>query len=102
MSRRKIAWIVLGVVAAHLAAFAIFSRMRALPKARYVPPPNFGYKQTTWVDPATGEKTIEREIRVTTKLAPDGTYEARPKSEGEMTKQPPEAIEAAAEKRNTP
>ena len=81
MSRRTIAWIVLGVVAAHLAAFAVVSRMRALPPAKYVPPPNFGYKQTTYVDPATGEKTIEREIRVTTKLAPPGIYEARPRDE---------------------
>ena len=79
MSRRAIAWIILGVVAAHLAAFAVVSRMRALPKARHVPPPNFGYKQITYIDPATGEKMIEREIRVTTKLAPPGTYEAQPK-----------------------
>ena len=83
MSRRTIAWIILGVVAAHIAAFAIVGRMRALPPAKYVPPPNFGYKQTTYVDPATGEKTIEREIRVTTKLAPPGIYEARPKAEAE-------------------
>ena len=80
MSRRAIAWIILGVVAAHLAAFSVVSRMRALPKANNVPPPNFGYKTTTYVDPATCEKTIEREIRVTTKLAPPGTYEARPKT----------------------
>ena len=79
MSRRKIAWIVLGVVAAHLAVFAIVGRMRALPQAPHIPPPNFGYKQTTYIDPATGEKTIEREIRVTTKLAPPWIYEARPK-----------------------
>ena len=78
MSRRAIAWLVLAVVAAHLAAFAVVSRMRALPKARYVAPPNFGYKQTTWIDPKTGDKTIEREIRVTTKLAPKGTYEVPP------------------------
>ena len=78
MSRRAIAWLVLGVVAAHLAAFAVVSRMRTLPKSRYVPPPNFGYKTTTWIDSATGEKTVEREIRVTTKLAPKGTYEAQP------------------------
>ena len=58
--------------------FAVVGRMRTLPKVKYIPPPNFGYKQTTYVDPATGEKTIEREIRVTTKLAPPGVYEARP------------------------
>ena len=78
MSRRAIAWLVLGVVAAHLAAFAVVSRMRTLPKSRHIPPPNFGYKTTTWIDPASGEKTVEREIRVTTKLAPKGTYEAQP------------------------
>ena len=86
MSRRAIAWLVLGVVAAHLAAFAVVSRMRTLPKSRHIPPPNFGTKTTTWVDPATGEKTIEREIRVTTKLAPKGTYEAQPK-DGASSKQ---------------
>ena len=80
MSRRAIAWIVLAVIAAHLAAFAVVSRMRTLPPAKYVAPPNFGYKTTTWIDPATGEKTVEREIRVTTKLAPKGTYEAQPKT----------------------
>ena len=79
MSRRAIAWLVLAVVAAHLGAFAVVSRMRTLPKSRHIPPPNFGTKTTTWIDPATGEKTVEREIRVTTKLAPKGTYEAQPK-----------------------
>ena len=54
MSRRAIAGLVLAVVAAHLAAFAVVSRMRTLPKSRYNPPPNFGTKTTTWVDPATG------------------------------------------------
>ena len=78
MSRRAIAWIVLGAVAVHLAVFSIVSGWRARPAAKYVAPPNFGYKTITYVDPATGEKTIEREIRVSTKLAPAGTYEAGP------------------------
>ena len=80
MSRRAIAWIVLAVIAAHLAAFSVISRMKARPSSPYIPPANFGYKTTTYIDPATGEKTIEREIRVTTKLAPPGTYEAQPKT----------------------
>ena len=80
MSRRAIAWIVLGVLAAHLAAFSVVSRWRARPSARYEAPPNFGYKTTTYIDQATGEKTIEREIRVSTKLAPAGTYEAQSKA----------------------
>ena len=80
MSRRSIAWIVLGVIAAHLAAFSIVSRWKARPPAKYVAPGNFGYKTTTYVNVLTGEKTIEREIRVSTKLAPRGTYEAQPKT----------------------
>jgi hypothetical protein len=77
MSWRTIAWIVLGAVALHIVAFAILAHVRPLPNVRFVPPPNFGYKETTWIDPQTGEKTIEREIRVSTKLAPAGTYEGR-------------------------
>ena len=87
MKKRTIAWIVAGAVAAHVAAFLVIGRMDFRPKVKLIEPANFGYKQTTYVDPATGEKTIEREIRVTTKLAPPGTYEARPKTEGER-KQP--------------
>ena len=79
MSKRAIAWIVLGVIAAHLAVFSVVSGMKARPPAKYVAPPNFGYKTTTYVNVLTGEKTIEREIRVSTKLAPPGTYEAQPK-----------------------
>ncbi len=83
MKRRTIAWIVTGVAAAHVLLFLLISGTNPLPKTRFEEPPNFGYKQTTYVDPKTGERTIEREIRVTTKLAPAGTYEARPKTEGE-------------------
>ena len=78
MSRRTIVWIVVGAVLLHGAAFWYFGRGSALPKARYSAPPNFGYKQTTYIDAETGDKTIEREIRVSTKLAPAGTYEAQP------------------------
>jgi hypothetical protein len=88
LSKRAIAWIVLGVIAAHLAAFSVVGRMKARPYAPYIPPANFGYKTTTYIDPVTGEKTIEREIRVTTKLAPAGTYEAQPKTFKPGPKQP--------------
>ncbi len=80
MSKRAIAWIIMGAIAAHLAAFSVVSKWKARPSARYVPPANFGYHTITYIDPATGEKTIEREIRVSTKLAPPGTYEAQPKA----------------------
>jgi hypothetical protein len=86
VNRRTIVWIILGAVALHVGAFLFFGRMNPLPKTRYEAPPNFGYKQTTYVDPATGEKTIEREIRVSTKLAKPGTYEAQPKRDGESAR----------------
>jgi len=91
LSRRRITWIVAGVILAHVAAFLIIARINPLPKTRFIPPPNFGFKQTTYVDPASGEKTIEREFRVSTKLAPTGTYAERQKSEGKEPK--PEATQ---------
>ena len=69
MSRRTLFRIVLGVLVAHAGLFLLLGQMRALPKMRYVPPPNFGYKERTYIDPVTGEKEIHREIRVSTKLA---------------------------------
>lgn len=72
MSRRTIFWIVALVALAHVGAFLLFGRMRALPKARYIPPapkPNFGYREEVSIDPQTGERTITREISVSTRLA---------------------------------
>jgi hypothetical protein len=69
------------VIVAHVAAFLAVARINPLPKTHFIPPPNFGFKQTTYVDPASGERTIEREFRVSTKLAKPGTYEGRRKLE---------------------
>jgi hypothetical protein len=69
VSRRTILWIVASAIVLHLGLFLIFARMPALPKVKYIPPPNFGYKEETYDDPKTGERTIYREIRVSTKLA---------------------------------
>lgn len=71
MSRRTLFRIIVLVLIAHAGLFALFSQMRPLPKTRYVPPPNFGYKERVYIDPSTGEKEIHREIRVSTKLAGD-------------------------------
>ena len=81
MSRRKIAWIVVCVIAAHVAAFLVIAGINPLPKTHFIPPPNFSFKQTTYVDSLNGERTIEREFRVSTKLAQPGTYEGRRKGE---------------------
>ena len=81
MSRRKLTWIVVGVILAHIAAFLAVARINPLPKMQFIPPPNFGFKQTTYVDPVNGERTVEREFRVSTKLAKPGTYEGQRKIE---------------------
>jgi len=86
LSRRTIAWIVAGVIGAHFAAFLIIARINPLPKTLFNPPPNFGFKQTTYIDPVSGEKTIEREFRVSTKLAQPGTYEEPQKIGAEKPK----------------
>ncbi len=69
MSRRTLFRIIVLVLLAHIGLFLLFGRMRALPKMRYVPPANFGYKERTYIDLKTGDKEIHREIRVSTKLA---------------------------------
>jgi hypothetical protein len=69
MNRRTLFTIVLGALVLHAALFLVLARTRPLPKMRHVPPPNFGYKERTYVDPVTGEKEIHREIRVSTRLA---------------------------------
>lgn len=86
MKVRTILWIILGAVALHLAGFMVFARMNPLPKVRFEPPPNFGVKEITWVNQETGEKSVERQIRVSTKLAPAGTYEARPPKVAEASR----------------
>jgi hypothetical protein len=59
----------MGVFVAHIGIFMLISHLRA---PAYTPPPkpNFSSKSTTIVDPNTGEKTIYREITVSTKFAP--------------------------------
>lgn len=69
MSRRTILWIVLGAITLHLALFIWLAPVKPVPKTRYIPPPNFGYREAVFEDPRTGEKTTFREITVSTKLA---------------------------------
>lgn len=69
MKKRTLYTIILGAIVLHVAVFLVVGPMSALPKTRYIPPPNFGYREEIYVDKATGERTIYREIRVSTKLA---------------------------------
>ncbi len=66
---------VVAVLALHAAGFLVAMRMRMVRKHAHVPPPNFGVREITYVDETTGEKTIVREIKVSTKMAPRATAE---------------------------
>ncbi len=69
----KPVWIIiLAVAAGHgVLVFGIF-HAPALPKERYIAPPNFGFKEEVFSDPKRGETTYYREYRVSTKLSPAG------------------------------
>ena len=60
----------MGVFVAHLAVFMILARWRLdrLPPAPPEPVQNFSVAEAVVVDPQTGEKTVHREFRVSTKL----------------------------------
>lgn len=71
---RPIAWVIAGVIALHLGAFWLVAGKHFLPKVRRAPPRepavNFAAGQRTTVDPATGEKVLERDYVVSTRLRP--------------------------------
>jgi hypothetical protein len=70
--------IAMGVFVAHIAVFMIiFSvRSRQLPPPPVPPPPNFKYAEQVVVNPKTGDRVVNREITVTTKLRGD-LYQGR-------------------------
>lgn len=82
MKFRKILIIISVVLVVHAGIFFVITHVPALPKARYIPPPNFGTHTETYEDPKTGEKTIYREFRVSTKLAPRPTPVTEAKTAG--------------------
>ena len=60
----------MGVFVAHIGIFMFISHLRPAPHSAPPPKPNFTSKSAAVVDPETGEKTIYREITVSTKFAP--------------------------------
>ena len=70
MNLRLLMCIGLGVFTTSLGIVMLVASMRRPPPVVLPPKPNFSTKETTVVDAETGEKTIYREITVTTKLAP--------------------------------
>ena len=69
MKKRTIVYIVISAIVFHVGLFYWFSQARALPKTRYVPPPNFRVRTEYYDDPKTGVRTLWREFRVSTKLS---------------------------------
>ncbi len=66
MNGRLLLCIAMGVFVAHLGVFMILDHLK--PKPPPPPPPNFTVRSQTVVDRDSGEKTIYREITVSTKL----------------------------------
>ena len=69
MNFRILCCIVLGVFTAHLGLFMLLMHLRPEAKSPPPPQPNFTSVSQTVVDQKTGERTIYREITVSTKLA---------------------------------
>jgi len=65
---RLLLCIAMGVFVAHIGVFMLIAQMRPKPKVVPPPKPNFSSKETVVVNAETGEKTIYREITVSTKL----------------------------------
>ena len=70
MNFRLLLCIGMGVFVAHIGAFMFLAQLRPKPKVTPLPKPNFSAKATVVVNAETGEKTIYREITVSTKFAP--------------------------------
>ncbi len=71
MNFRLILCIAMGVFVAHLGVFMFWAQLRPKPKLTPPPKPNFSAKATVVVNAETGEKSIYREITVSTKFAAD-------------------------------
>jgi hypothetical protein len=70
MNIRLLLCIAMGVFTAHLGVVMLIAQLRPKPHLAPPPKPNFTSRSTVVLDPQTGEKTIYREITVSTKFAP--------------------------------
>ena len=71
MNFRLVLCIAMGVFVAHIGVVMLIAQFRPKPHYALPPKPNFSEQSTVVVDPKTGEKTIYREITVSTKFAPE-------------------------------
>ncbi len=71
MNLRLIVCIFMGVFTTYIGVFMLFTQLKTRGRLSAPPPkPNFFARSSVVVDSATGEKTIYREITVSTKFAP--------------------------------
>lgn len=70
MNLRLLLCIAMGVFTTYLGIVMLVASLRRPAPLTLPPKPNFSAKETTVVDAGTGERTIYREITVSTKLAP--------------------------------
>lgn len=68
MNFRLVLCIAMGVFVVHLGVFMILTHLRAQPRAKR-PAQNFKVRSQLVIDRETGEKTVYREITVSTRLA---------------------------------
>jgi len=73
MNFRIVCCIAMGVFAAHIGVVMLIAQFRPKPHYTLPPKPNFTAQSTVFVDSKTGEKTIYREITVSTKFAPEAS-----------------------------
>jgi hypothetical protein len=92
---RLLLCLALGVFTTYLGIVMLVGTLRHRPPVTPPPKPNFSAKETTVVDAETGERTIYREITVTTKLAPgpatpppEKLHLGEPANGGELKNQP--------------
>ncbi len=70
MNLRLLLCIALGLFTTYIGVVMLLQQLRPQARSPLPPKPNFSARSATFVDPETGEKTIHREITVSTKLAP--------------------------------
>lgn len=70
MNVRLLFCIVMGVFTAHIGVFMLIAQFKPKPKLTAPPKPNFSARSTVVLDAGTGEKSVYREITVSTKFAP--------------------------------
>lgn len=70
MNFRLLLCIAMGVFVAHLGVLMLIAQFKPKPKLVPPPKPNFSAKARVVVNAETGERTVYREITVSTKFAP--------------------------------